>query len=144
MKKIAFFAAAALCGSMAMAQDVSVAPVAPVAPEAEAVSYAETEAVLDEMIVVLTEVVEVLESVNDQATADAAAAKLVALKDRAQQVQDKMAAMGELDDATEEKLSAKLMPVLFMLAPRMEAAGMNIVENNFYGSTALEAVLNEQ
>ena len=138
MKKIAFFAAAALCGSMAMAQDVSVAP------EAAAVSYAEAEAVLDEMIVVLTEVVEILESVNDQATADAAAAKLVALKDRAQQVQDKMAAMGERDAATEEKLSAKLMPALFMLAPRMEAAGMNIVENNFYGSTALEAILNEQ
>lgn len=138
MKKIAFFSAAALYSSMAMAQDV------PVAPEAAAVSYAEAEAVLDEMIVVLTEIVEILESVNDQATADAAAAKLVALKDRAQQVQDKMTAMGEPDAATQEKLAAKLMPALFMLAPRMEAAGMKITENNFYGSTALEAILNEQ
>ncbi len=137
MKKIAFFAAAALCSSMAMAQDVPATPVAPVA------SYAEAEAVVDEMIAVLTEVVDVLESVNDQATADAAAAKLTALKDRMMEVQLKAEAMGEPDEATQEKLAEKLLPAMFSLAPRMEAAGTNILENNCFGSAALEAIMNE-
>lgn len=135
MKKIAFFAAAALCSPVAMAQDV--APAAPVASSVEA------EAVVDEIIVVLTEVVETLESVNDQASADAAAAKLVALQSRMVEVQAKMEGLGEPDEATQEKLAEKLLPALFGLMPRMEAAAMNIFENNCYGSAALEAAMNE-
>lgn len=138
MKKIAFFAAAALCSPVAMAQDV-----APVAPAASAASSVEAEAVVDEVIVVLTEVVETLESVNDQASADAAAAKLVALQSRMVEVQAKMESMGEPDEATQEKLAEKLLPALFGLMPRMEAAAMNIFENNCYGSAALEAAMNE-
>lgn len=135
MKKIAFFAAAALCSPVAMAQDV--APVAPVASSVDA------EAVVDEVIAVLTEVVETLESVNDQASADAAAAKLVALQERMVEVQAKMEAMGEPDEATQEKLAEKLLPALFGLMPRMEAAAMNIFENNCFGSAALEAAMSE-
>lgn len=135
MKKIAFFAAAALCSPVAMAQDV--------APAASAASSVEAEAVVDEVIVVLTEVVETLESVNDQASADAAAAKLVALQSRMVEVQAKMEGLGEPDEATQEKLAEKLLPALFGLMPRMEAAAMNIFENNCYGSAALEAAMNE-
>ena len=80
MKKIAFIAA--LCSSLAVAQEAPVAPEA-VAPEAAvACTPAEAEAMVDEVIAALTEVVEVLESVTDTASADAAVAKLEAVKVR--------------------------------------------------------------
>lgn len=139
MKKIAFFAAAALCSPLTIAQDAPVETTEAVA----ACTPAEAEAILDEVIAALAEVVEILESVQDTATADAAVAKLEAVKVRMEAAQVKMDAMGEPDEATQEKLSAKLLPVLFDLAPRMEAAGVRIIENDCYGSEALKAAMEE-
>ena len=139
MKKIAFIAA--LCSCLAVAQEAPVAPEA-VAPEAAvACTPAEAEAMVDEVIAALTEVVEVLESVTDTASADAAVAKLEAVKVRMEAAQVKMESLGEPDEATQEKLAEKLLPALFMLAPRMEAAGQNILENDCYGSEALKACM---
>lgn len=143
MKKIALFAAAALCSTVSFAQDApAVAPEAPVV--APACSPEDAEAMVDEVIAALTEVVEVLESIKDKDSADAAVAKLEALKTRSMEAQAKMEAMGELDEATQEKLAAKLLSVLFDLAPRMETAGQNIEENDYYGSESLKALLNER
>ncbi len=141
MKKIAFIAA--LCSSMAFAQEAPVAP-APeaVAPEAVvACTPAEAEAMVDEVIAALTEVTEVLESITDTASADAAVAKLEAVKVRMEAAQVKMEALGEPDEATQEKLAEKLLPALFMLAPRMEAAVQRISENDCYGSEALKGAM---
>lgn len=142
MKKIALFAAAALCSSVSFAQDApAVAPEAPVV--VPACSPEDAEAMVDEVVAALTEVVEVLESIKDKDSADAAVAKLEAVKTRMDEAQVKMEAMGEPDEATQEKLAAKLLPALFTLAPRMEAAAQNIAENDCYGSEALKALMSE-
>lgn len=137
MKKIAFFAAAALCSPLTIAQDAPVETTEAVA----ACTPAEAEAMVDEVIATLTEVVEILESVQDTATADAAVAKLEAVKVRMEAAQVKMEALGEPDEATQEKLAAKLLPAVFSLAPRMEAAGARIMENDYYGSEAFKAAM---
>lgn len=141
MKKIAFIAA--LCSSMVFAQEAPVAP-APeaVAPEALVTcTPAEAEAIVDEVIASLTEVTEVLESITDTASADAAVEKIEALKVRMEAAQVKMDSLGEPDEATQEKLAVKLLPALFTLAPRMEAAMQRIAENNCYDSAALMSVM---
>ena len=139
MKKIAFFAAAALCCPLTIAQDAPVETTEAVAT----CTPAEAEAMVDEVIAALTEVVEILESVQDTATADAAVAKLEAVKVRMEAAQVKMESLGEPDEATQEKLAEKLLPALFTLAPRMEAAATSIMENDCYGSEAFKAAMEE-
>ncbi|MBR4310160.1 MAG: hypothetical protein IKT79_03940, partial [Akkermansia sp.] len=76
MKKIAFLAAAALCSPLAMAQEEApVTPAVVCTPEA-------AEAMVDEVIAALTEAVEILESVQDQATAEAAVPRMEAVMQR--------------------------------------------------------------
>lgn len=135
MKKIAFLAAAALCCPLAMAQEEApVTPAVVCTPEA-------AEAMVDEVLAALNEAVEILESVQDQATAEAAVPRMEAVMQRMVKAQADMEALGEPDEATQEKLAQKLLPALFELAPRMEAAGQRIIENDFYGCEALENVL---
>lgn len=136
MKKIAFLAVAALCSPLSMAQEASVAAEVPAV-----CTPAEAEAVLDEVIASLVEVVTVLESIQDKASADAAVEKLDAVKVRMEAAQAKMDALGEPDEETQAKLSEKLLPVLFDIAPRMEAAGTRIIENDCYGSEVLKAAM---
>ena len=134
MKKIAFLVAAALCSPLAMAQEA--APVTPAVCTPEA-----AEAMVDEVIAALTEAVEILKSVQDKDTAEAAVPRMEAVMQRMVKAQADMEALGEPDEATQEKLAEKLLPALFSLAPRMEVAGQRIIENNFYGCEALENAL---
>lgn len=139
MKKIAFIAAAALCSSFAIAQDAPVT--ATEQPIAATCSPEDAEALVDEVIASLTEVVEVLESIQDKASADAAVAKLDAVRVRMEAAQAKMDALGQPDEATQEKLAIKLLPALFNLSPRLEAAGQRISDNDCYGSDALKSAM---
>ena len=136
MKKIAFLAAAVFCSSVTFAQEAPVtAPV--VAPASNA------EVIVDQMLAKLVEMVDVLESVEDRATADAAAEKITAIKAEVEALTVQAEALGELDEATQQAIAGKMMGVLFSIAPRIEEAGARIEENAFYGSEALEAVINE-
>ena len=134
MKKIAFLAAAVFCNPVAFAQEAPVA--ATVAPAADA------EAVADAILAKMEDVVVVLESVNDRATADAAAEKLAAIKAEVDALAG--AALDKPDEATLERIEQKTMTVLLTLAPRLEEAGNRIEENDFYGSEALMNIINEQ
>jgi hypothetical protein len=135
MKKIAFIAAAVFCSPVAFAQEAPVA--ATVAPAAEA------EALVDAILGKLEDMVQVLESVNDRATADAAAEKIAAIKAEVEALTAQGEALGEPDEATQERIAAKAMTVIFTIAPRIEEAGARIEENDFYGSEALKNVINE-
>lgn len=136
MKKIAFLAAAVFCSPVTFAQEAPAAvTVAPAAADAEAL--------VDAILVKLEEMVVALESVNDLATADAAAAKIATIKAEVEELTAQGEAMGEPDEATQERLAQKAMTVLFSIAPRIEEAGARIEENNFYGSEALENIINE-
>ena len=136
MKKIAFLVAAVFCSPVTFAQEAPAAvTVAPAAADAEAL--------VDAILVKLEEMVVALESVNDLATADAAAAKIATIKAEVEELTAQGEAMGEPDEATQERLAQKAMTVLFSIAPRIEEAGARIEENNFYGSEALENIINE-
>ncbi len=135
MKKIAFLAAAVFCSPVAFAQEAPVA--ATVAPAADA------EAVVDAILAKLEEMVVVLESVNDRATADAAAEKIAAIKAEVDDLTAQGEALGEPDEATQERIAQKAMTVIFTIAPRIEKAGSRIEEHDFYGSEALKNIINE-
>lgn len=139
MKKIAFIAAAALCSSFAIAQDAPLTTTQE--PIAAVCSPEEAEAIVDEVIAALTEVTETLESIQDKASADAAVSRLEAVKARMIEAQAKMDTAGQPDEATQEKLAMKLLPALFNLSPRMEAAAKRIEENDCYGSEALKGAV---
>ena len=136
MKKIAILAAAVFCSPVTFAQEAPVAATV-VAPAADA------EALVDTILGKLEEMVVVLESVNDRASADAAAEKINAIKVEVEALTAQGEALGEPDEETQERLAQKAMMVLFTIAPRIEEAGARIEENAFYGSEALEAVINE-
>lgn len=137
MKKSAILAAALFCCPVLSAQEAAPAPAPAAAPSA-----AELEALVNEIVTAMNDSVSILESVTDTASADAAAVKLVALAENLEATQGKLEAMGEnLDEESQMMLLQKLFPVIMTVGPRMEAASTRIVENDFYGSEALKAVL---
>lgn len=139
MKKIAILAAALFCCPVLPAQEEAT-PAPAAAPAA-----AELDALIDEIVAAMNETLSILESVTDTASADAAAAQLVELSGKLEATQASLEAMSEtLDEEAQMMLLQKLFPVIMTVGPRMEAASARIVENNFYGSEALKAVLGSE
>ncbi|MBQ7022922.1 MAG: hypothetical protein IJN29_05035 [Akkermansia sp.] len=141
MKKIAILAAGLLCAPLAMAQDA--APVlAPAPAPAAGVSQAELDSVINELVQVMTELVEVFESVTDKETADAAAEKLMTYKTRMEESEARFDSIGtRLSEEQQMLILQKVFPLIMSISPRMEAAEMRIEENAFYGSEALKAIV---
>ncbi len=136
--KMTALIAMAFAAPLTMAQD---AP-APVAEQPATTTCAPeaAEAAVDELLAILAEQVETLESVTDKASADAAAEKLQGLQTRMLDLQSKMEALGEPDEATEQKLAEKMIPAIFSLMPRMQAAVERIQKDDFYGSETLKEI----
>lgn len=140
MKKIAILAAALFCCPVLPAQEE--ATPAPAAAPAAAPSSAELDSLIDEIVAAMNETLAILESVTDTASADAAAAQLVELSGKLEATQASLEAMSEtLDEEAQMMLLQKLFPVIMTVGPRMEAAGARLMENDFYGSEALKAIL---
>lgn len=142
MKKLAIMAAALLCCPLVTAQDAAT-PAATTAP-ATAASAADAEAAADAVIAAMNELVTVLETIKDKASADAAAVKLGDIKARMESMQAALDGMDSLDEATQQKIGMKLLPAVFMLAPRMEKAAENLEANDCFGSDALKAIMAEE
>ncbi len=141
MKKIAILAAGLLCAPLAMAQDAAPA-LAPAPAPAAGVSQAELDSVINELVQVMTELVEVFESVTDKETADAAAEKLMTYKTRMEESEARFASIGtRLSEEQQMLILQKVFPLIMSISPRMEAAELRIEENAFYGSEALKAVV---
>ena len=134
MKNTALFAAAVLCSPLALAQD---AP----APAATAVTM-DAEAAMSEMVNLLEEFVTILEGINDKASADAAAEKLVNLGTKLQALQEQAENMPEADEATQMRIMNTYLPRLMGALGRLEAAGQKLEANNAYDSEALLNALN--
>ncbi len=145
MKKTAILAAALFCCPVLPAQEEATPAPAPAAAPAAAPSAAELDALVEEVIAVMNNSLTILESVTDTASADAAAVKLVELAANLEATQAKLESVGEtLDEESQMMLLQKLFPVIMSVGPRMEAASARIVENDFYGSVALKAVLGSE
>ncbi len=139
MKKLAYLAAALVCCPLVLAQDAA----APAAPAATAVSSDEAEAAVDSVIAAMNELLATLETIKDKASADAAAVKLEDIKARVLASQDSLDKISSMDEESQQKIAMKLLPAVFMLAPRMEKVTAALEENDFYGSEALKAVMEE-
>lgn len=139
MKKIAILAAALFCCPVLPAQEEATPAPAPAPAAAPA---AELDSLIDEVVAAMNETLAILESVTDTASADAAAAQLVELSGKLEATQASLEAMSEtLDEEAQMMLLQKLFPVIMTVGPRMEAASARIMENDFYGSEALKAIL---
>ena len=137
MKKLAYLMAALLCCPLVQAQQ-------PAAPAAAEITVAEAEAAVGDLIAVMNETLDILEQVKDKASADAAAEKIAAVKPRMLAAQTTFDKVSSLDEATQEKLAMKLLPAMFMLAPRMEKVTEALETQKFYGSDALKTVLEDE
>lgn len=136
MKKIAILAAALFCSPLTMAQ----APVvdAAVAESAQALEM------IDTMLGKMEEIVAILETVSDTASADAAAAKITQIKAEMDAVSTEMEALGELPPDMQEAAEAKLIQGIMSVAPRLEEVGNKLMEQDFYNSSALIQVLGQE
>lgn len=148
-----FFITAALAASCAFAQTTT--PVAPAAPAEPATPVTPIDPAtlspeaqklvpfIDEMAADLESVSDLLETVNDKASADAAAPKLTQLFDKLKQDNDKMEALAgnneaiqkELEPLAKQKLEAPLMRFMQSL--------MKIGMSNGYESEALKKVFED-
>lgn len=122
MKTIAILAVALFCSPLLLAQE----------PVHE---------VIQEMVELNSVRADILESVVDKATADAAAEKLVFYQGVADSTRAKMTELGPLDKETAEMIVQRVRAAITETAPRMNFALQRIWTNNFYGSEALKALL---
>jgi hypothetical protein len=136
MKKIAFIAAAVFCSPVTFAQEApATAPVV--------ASASDVDVLADQMLAKIVEMVNVIETVEDRATADAAAEKINVIKEELKALTVKAESLGHIDESTEQVIAAKVMGVLFSLAPRIEACGAKMEDNDYFGSEALKSIINE-
>lgn len=97
---------------------------------------------MSEMVNLLEEFVTILEGINDKASADAAAEKLVNLGTKLQALQEQAENMPEADEATQMRIMNTYLPRLMGALGRLEAAGQKLEANNAYDSEALLNALN--
>lgn len=116
---------------VAMAQEV-------VADPAAVSSAVEAETAINELCAAMTEMVEVLESVKDEDTADIAAEKLMVLAPRMMDLQGQVKVLTKCDAETQQRLGQKLVITMFSVKPRVNKVGKFLVENEFFGSEALK------
>ena len=136
MKKIAILAAAVFCSPLAMAQAPAEEVV--VADSAQAIN------IIDKLLQKMDEIATVLESVTDTASAEVAATKITQIKADLDALSEEMEALGELPLETQQELENKLMEGVMMIAPRLEAAGSNLSDNDFYNCPALIQAISQE
>lgn len=125
--------------TMAMLLGAPVAMAQEVVADPAAVSLAvEAETAINELCAAMTEMVEVLESVKDEDTADIAAEKLMVLAPRMMDLQGQVKVLTKCDAETQQRLGQKLVITMFSVKPRVNKVGKYLVENEFFGSEALK------
>lgn len=134
MKNTALFAAAVLCSPLALAQDAT-------APAATAVTM-DAETAMSELVGILEEFATILEGINDKASADAAAEKLVVLGEKLKAMQAQAENLPQADEATQMRIMNTYLPRLMGALGRLETAAQKLSANNGYDSEALLNALN--
>lgn len=132
MKTHAIVAAVALFSPVAMAQTVA-DPASAVSSEVDKV-----EAAINELCELQVKIVEILETVKDKESADAAAEELFMVVGRIKELQHDAQKIRTCDAATQQRLLKKLLTVTFSIDARKKAVGKSLVQNEFYGSEDLK------
>ena len=103
----------------------------------------EASAIVTEFETFMTEITEALESVNDAASAEAAANILMSIKFRAGDLQNKMNQVTAADPQIQQELLPRIFGALVQSAARVEKATANIESNNYYGCELLRELMLE-
>ena len=97
----------------------------------------EAAGLIDACINAFNELLSTYEGINNTTSANAAAEKLPTLHMNLQAAVDKVNALGETDEETQNLFMTRLMPMLFVFGGRTTAAFDRIKENNYYESEDL-------
>lgn len=97
---------------------------------------------MSELVGILEEFATILEGINDKASADAAAEKLVVLGEKLKAMQAQAENLPQADEATQMRIMNTYLPRLMGALGRLEAAAQKLSANNGYDSEALLNALN--
>lgn len=137
LKNIAIAAVVAMGSISAQAQMMDTTTISYTMTEEEAT------AAVNEFVQFMNEITEALESVTDNASAEAAAERLQVVKLSAGDLQAKMDQISALDPAIQQKLLPLVLGTIVEHSQRVNAALESIKANDCYGSQALREMLEE-
>lgn len=137
LKNIAIAAVVAMGSISAQAQMMDTTTISYTMTEEEAT------AAVNEFVQFMNEITEALESVTDNASAEAAAERLQVVKLSAGDLQAKMDQISALDPAIQQKLLPLVLGTIVEHGQRVNAALESIKANDCYGSQALREMLEE-
>lgn len=103
----------------------------------------EASEIVSEFEAFMNEITEALESVQDSASAEAAASNLMNIKFRAAELQEKMNRVTAADPQIQQALLPRIFGTLMQSAERVEKATNNIESNNYYGCELLRELMLE-
>lgn len=133
MKTHAVIAAVALFSSVAPAQ-VN-------APTASFASVDRVESAINELCELQVKIVEILETVKDKESADAAAEELFMVIARVQELQYDAQQIRTCDADTQQRLVKKLLEAAYAVDARKKAVGRFLVQNHFFNSEDLKSAV---
>ena len=136
-KSIALAASISLCTLSAQAQSFDNTVIS------SDLTLEEATAIVSEFETFMMEITEALESVNDAASAEAAANTLMSIKFRAGELQNKMNQVTAADPQIQQALLPRVFGALVQSAARVEKATTNIESNNYYGCELLRELMLE-
>lgn len=109
----------------------------------DGVDTAKVEAAFDELCTIQVRIVELLESVKDRETADAAAEELFLIIGRVYELRPDYKKIDRCDADTRNRLVKKLLKVSVEIDPRKKAVAKSLMANDFYGSEDLKEALRQ-
>lgn len=133
--------------SLAVLLGCSVATYAPAqeisAISSDSMTIEEANAAVAELEAYMTEITEALESVQDPASAEAAAGILMTIKFRAGELQRKMNALTASAPEVQQQVLPRVLGCLVECGQRVATATENIEANNYYDCEALRELMDE-
>ncbi len=119
----------------------SVAPAQVNAPTASFASVDRVESAINELCELQVKIVEILETVKDKESADAAAEELFMVIARVQELQYDAQQIRTCDADTQQRLLKKLLEATIAVDARKKAVGRFLVKNHFFNSEDLKSAV---
>ncbi|MBR1997484.1 MAG: hypothetical protein IJ993_03635 [Akkermansia sp.] len=145
MRTFVFTSFLAVSYSVSSATAAGVGEIIPSLSEypADGVDVAKVEAAFDELCTLQVRIVEVLETVKDKETADAAAEELFFIIGRVHELRPDYKKLEHCDTQTRTRLTKKLLQESAAVGPRKKAAAQSLLKHDFYGSEDLKDALRQ-
>lgn len=131
--------------SVSIASAAGVGEVIPSLSEypAEEVDVAKVEAAFNELCTLQVRIVEILETVKDKETADAAAEELFFIIGKVHELRTDYKKLEYCDGETRTRLIKKLLQESAAVGPRKKTVAQSLMKHDFYGSEDLKDALRQ-